>query len=79
LEGISEDFSGDDEDVKWYFDKNTGIVLELWTPNDGYILSKTNVWDGRTGNIGIPGFPLEALVVGLSIVIIIQWFRQNNN
>jgi hypothetical protein len=28
---------------------------------------------------GIPGFPLESLVVGLAFVIIFLWFRQYKN
>ena len=44
-EGTGEEFDGKTEQTymeekKMYIDKETGILLEYWSPNDGYVLAR---------------------------------------
>ena len=55
--------------VRYYFDKETGILLEFEQEfegyKDGYFLVKTNLWDDGSGLI--PSYPLLPVLLGILI------------
>ena len=39
----------------------------------------TGSFDVKKAQTGIPGFPVESLIAGLAVVLLVLWFRQRTS
>ncbi len=74
--------NGEDEDEKTVsLDANDSTEITFQAPTSQKGTYSVEI-DGLTGSyevVVIPGFPMESLIAGLAVVLIVLWFRQRTN